>query len=282
MNPIILLLYILPKNLISYLTGVLVRVKLPRRIQFWINQRFVKLFKIDMSEAEKTLKEYRTIEDVFTRALKEDIRPIQSEFCSPCDGTLAMAGPIEGDTAIQAKGHLYDASELVTGTSRAAHMSTLRHFVTLYLAPHNYHRVHSPVAGKILNIYYLPGELWPVNDMSIQNVPKVFTRNERLSFEIETENGGRCFLVMVGAFNVGRMRSPFIENFHSNDSFFKPGRYRHLELQEPQAIAIGEEIGTFMLGSTVVLVLDQTFVSKHKPVTNSQPKNIKLGESILV
>ena len=280
MNPLVMLFYIIPKNFISRLTGFIVQLHFPDPLQNWLNQKFVSGFKIDMSEAEKNLNDYQTIEEVFTRSLKPGLRPLEGDFCSPCDGTLSMAGPVEGDTAIQAKGFRYDVSEMVTGTKRSAHSSKFSHFTTLYLAPHNYHRVHSPVTGEIKNIYYLPGELWPVNNLSIQNVPRVFSRNERLSFEVKGAKGGTCFVVMVGALNVGRISTPHIEEFFSNANFVLPPRYRHFEIDPPIQINVGDELGTFMLGSTVVLVMDEEFKELYNPMSNQEPKTIKLGERL--
>lgn len=278
MHPLIFLLKILPQNLISWFVGWLVRLEFADKFQNFLNRQFVQLFKIDMSEAEKPLFDYKSIEDVFTRRLKPGSREIKTPFCSPCDGTLTISTDLEADTAIQAKGLHYDASELVFARERSPGLSDLKAFTTIYLAPHNYHRVHSPVSGEIRHIRYIPGELWPVNDLSVSQVPRVFTRNERLVFDIEAEGGGICHLAMVGAFNVGRISTPLISDWTSNARPFGPRQYRHFEKSEPFRVKIGDELGTFMLGSTVVMVMNEDFLKSYSVKKTTDAYKVKLGE----
>lgn len=281
MHPLIALLKIVPKNFCSWVVGFLVRLQFPDTFQNFLNRKFVEIFKINMSEAARPIEDYGSIEDVFTRTLKDGERPIASAFCSPCDGTLTFSKALEDNHAIQAKGINYNASELVFAKDCSTEQSRLSAFTTIYLAPHNYHRVHSPVEGTVSDIRYIPGELWPVNNLSVSRVPGVFTRNERLVFHIQTKDGGFCHLAMVGAFNVGRISSPLLDGFVSNARALSKGRFQHFQLPTPFAIKAGDELGTFMLGSTVVMVMDDKFLNNFQILNTSDPRSIKLGETLL-
>ena len=139
----------------------------------------------------------------------------------------------------------YALQELAFGRFDSCDSEELSSFATIDLAPHNYHRVHSPVGGVIRKIRYIPGELWPVNEPFVRFMPRLFNRNERLSFEIRLPNGGVVHAVMVGALNVGNL-API------SKAFIQPEKDVEIEIKS------GDELGTFMLGSTVVLVLDSS------------------------
>lgn len=286
MSPGILLLSLLPKNLISYLTGVLVRLSFPKSIGIFLNRSFVKLFKIDMSEAEYPLTHYKTIEDVFTRRLKKEARPVSnSGYCSPCDGVLSLSESLKpGENfALQAKGFRYEVSELVFGRKQSAPPLFKPSFVsTLYLAPHNYHRVHSPISGELISLWHIPGTLWPVNPKFLDKVPRLFAKNERLVFEIRTKEGGTLYLVMVGALNVGRIKTPFWKELTTNDELLSP-RAKKKNQPSQTHIKEGEELGTFLMGSTVILVFDQKAHKNlpHKPKVFPSKQAVKMGENLL-
>jgi phosphatidylserine decarboxylase len=279
---VVLLAHLLPKNILSYLTGLLVRVKLPKGAANWLNKGFVALFKIDMSEALMPLETFDCIESVFVRKLKEGERKIESDLCSPADGFLAHSAKLIEGQAIQAKGLYYKASDLVFGESAEPHNTSFKWFTTIYLAPHNYHRVHSPISGEITCIRHLPGELWPVNTPFVKRLPRLFVRNERLCFDILMSNGGFVHVVMVGAFNVGRVETKHLPQVVTNSWARQFGISPKSYPQEtPIKIDAGDELGTFMLGSTVVLVFDEkaaeTFALKEE--TGNNP--IKLGRTLL-
>jgi phosphatidylserine decarboxylase len=169
------LINLLPKNFISYVVGVLSRIKLPKPFHLLLTAPSVAAVRINMSEAELPLNSYQTIEDVFTRRLKPGIRPIQAKVCSPCDGYIAQCGPLSAGQAIQAKGLLYGINELIWGEMKVVEAAKeLDVHSTFYLAPHNYHRVHSPVGGTLTKIRHIPGTLWPVNKPFVTFLPKIF------------------------------------------------------------------------------------------------------------
>jgi phosphatidylserine decarboxylase len=268
-------LKLVPQNMVSYGVGKITRIELPAPAQFVVNKTFSKVFNIDLSEAEHPLEHYKSVEEVFCRRLKEGSRDIAGTLISPADGTLERSSPVKERRALQAKGLEYSLAELVFGNETSP--ESFKWFTTVYLAPHNYHRVHAPVAGTIKKLRYIPGELWPVNKPYVARLPRLFCRNERLVFDIETGHG-TVHVVMVGAFNVGRMVTPFLPDFATND-YHSSGAF-DVTLSKSQAVAAGDELGTFMLGSTVVLVFDEKATDHFKPRSVENRQSIKMGESL--
>jgi phosphatidylserine decarboxylase len=276
------LLRFVPKNFISFTTGLVSRARLPWPLNRLVNRMFVSAFKINMAEAEFPLSQYKTVEDVFTRRLKPGVRPIEKPFASPADGFLASSGPLTNNQAIQAKGLDYSAHELIWGDAQRSFTGQLTDYVTVYLAPFNYHRVHSPVEGTLKKVRYIAGTLWPVNKPFVSAVPGIFVKNERLVFDIETQYGP-VFVVMVGALNVGRMTAAMIPAMVTN-GFRRQFGMATAEYDPPEQsyrVACGSELGTFCLGSTVVVVLSKEFSSRVKAVRNSNFKPIMLGQSLI-
>ena len=271
---------ILPMNLMSLAAGKAARMKLPVPLQNSVCSAFVKTFGIDMSEAERPLEDYPTIEDVFTRKLKAGARPIQGEICFPADGILCVSGPASKNSAIQAKGLNYSLAELMFGDDVPPDLA-LAWSATVYLAPHNYHRVHSPIKGELKDIRYYPGQLWPVNAASARWTPSLFTRNERLVFDIANQDG-HLYLAMVGALNVGRMTTPFLPNFASNASARGMSRQgpRKFELDRSHRIVPGQELGTFMLGSTVIIAFDEALAKRYRMDQALSSRPVRMGESL--
>ena len=269
---------IIPKNFLSYLVGAIVRLRLPQPISNFLCRGFVVVFGIDMKEAELPLSSYKTIEDVFTRKLTPGQRVIESDLVSPADGILSRSEPAVNGTAIQAKGLTYRLDELVYG--EVNDRTSLTWYSTIYLAPHNYHRVHSSVPGMLVGIRYFPGELWPVNKPFAKITPNLFVRNERLVFEIELSGGGKVHVAMVGALNVGRIKTPHLSDFATND-FSAKKKFQHFILEKPVAIKTGDELGTFMLGSTAVVVFDETAAGRYKILQSDQPLKVKMGQTLI-
>lgn len=277
---------LVPLNAISQLTGVIARLRIPGAVGLLIRKLFVKLFRINMTEASKPLVDYDSIEDVFIRELAPGMRKMHGPVCSPCDGTLSIAKKAYHGTAIQAKGHYYSLQELVFGGNVVQSMQQgavdLAHYATIYLAPHNYHRVHSPVAGELVGMRYIPGELWPVNEPFVRFTPRLFVRNERLVFEIKDKtSGGMVHVVMVGALNVGRIRSPFWQGLETNTHAARLQSSRVLPKDAKVELECGTELGTFMLGSTVVMAWDKKAAEFHNIIEKDKKESIQLGDSLL-
>ena len=283
MKPLVTLMDILPQNFLSWLTGVVVRLEPPGALNRLINGLFVSIFGIDMRDASRTLSEYRSVEDVFTRQLKPGARPVQGEICSPADGKLTLSMPVSGgDQAVQVKGINYSLKDLVWAEDSPSKEFSPSWFTTVYLAPHNYHRVHSPLTGILREIRYVPGKLWPVNQTFTGLVPGLFTQNERLIFELEVPGKGVAYIVMVGAFNVGRMTTPFWSSFATND--WQKQNTRNLahtqKIRPGQNIKAGDELGTFMLGSTVVIVYNNDLAGNINLTDIRDSCMVRMGQSL--
>lgn len=279
---LVLGLRFLPQNLLSFLVGGFVRIRWPALIQRPLNKGFVGLFGLNMGEAQMPLREYMSIEDIFTRALLPGQRQIAGAYVSSADGTLEMSRPaLAGDEAIQAKGILYSLAELVYGVKSAEINS--KWYTTVYLAPHNYHRVHAPFSGRVTGLRYVPGRLWPVNRPAVKAIPGLFCRNERLVFDFELDAGGKGWVVMVGAFNVGRMSTVLKPDFVTNaaKSLFKfSSNPVEMRFDAPRHVNAGDELGVFMLGSTTVVVLDGAAREALKPRELNGPQEVSVGKGL--
>ena len=239
---------LVPKNLLSRLTGVLVKVRWPGPLRIWLMRSFARHFKIRLDEAEYSLEDYASIEDLFTRKLKPGIRPISPEpLIHPVDGVLTLIGPLDKGTLFQAKGITFSLVDFLKDEELARQFEG-GWFATYYLCPTDYHRVHAPFAGRLTSIVHLPGTLWPVNPWSVAHVPRLFAINERLHFIFETQ-WGKAVVAMVGATNVGEMTTPFAGELVTNRA------RKRAEFTLSTEVDKGAELGTFNMGSTVVLVM---------------------------
>ncbi len=299
---------ILPRNAVSLATGWFARLKLPRPLQRLANSLFVRLFGLNMGEAQMADPgSYATIEDLFIRHLRPGLRPVQSRYVSPADGYLAWSAPLNHGAAIQAKGIDYDPAELVWGSDAVLHgaeAADFKWFTTVYLAPHNYHRVHAPVSGLIQAVRHIPGDLWPVNEPFVRFFPNLFLRNERLVFDIALtadldgskpdpeEKKMMAHVVMVGAFNVGRMTTHLLSGFSTNSVLLLPQVQRcwnlngnskpgHQTAGGMTQVGAGDELGAFLLGSTVVTVLNEAATKFLKPVQAAGNRPILMGHSLM-
>lgn len=251
-------------GLLSLLTGWLVRIELPKPFSTWSCKVFAVFFGIDLSLAEKPVEEYKNIEELFTRRLKSGLRPVGAGLVSPADGLWTQSAyASDEEMAIQVKGKFYSLAEL-TQSLHLGDSFTAKWYGVFYLSPKDYHRVHVSTDSTLLSIQYVPGALWPVNSLAVRYVPELFVSNERLIFQLQDKASGEIyFIVMVGALNVGRMRTPFWPDFETNTSVLKDT----VDLIPDDSIQLkaGDELGTFSLGSTVVLVSGQRFLDFHKP-----------------
>ncbi len=280
LNFIALLFHLLPKNLVSWLTGAAMRVKLPKGLAKATCAGFASVFRLDLAEAEHGLDSYATIEDVFTRRLKPGARPIVGPICSPADGYLARSEPAIHGQAVQAKGLDYSLAELIGGRTGAGAAPAYVWYQTIYLAPHNYHRVHAPFSGRIESLRYVPGQLWPVNLPFVLRIPRLFARNERLVFNFILPGGGRAAVVMVGALNVGRIVSPLAPDLVTNALARQTGAEESFRVIG-RDVEIGDELGTFMLGSTVIIAYDERALSGNLLVQAQDNRPILMGQTLI-
>ena len=217
-----------------------------------IIRRFIARFGVNMAEAaDPDPAAYASFNQFFTRALAPGVRPLaQADLVCPVDGAISQFGAIHGERIFQAKGHDYTASALLGGDSALAAHFHGGHFATLYLSPKDYHRIHMPCAGRLLRMVHVPGALFSVNPATARGVPGLFARNERVVCVFDGEQG-LWVLVLVGATIVGSMATVW----HGVVNPPRSGMQREWSYHEQDIrLAQGDEMGRFLLGSTVVLL----------------------------
>ena len=243
--------YLLPKKLVTQLAGRFASAELDGVTQAAIS-RFVAHYGVDMSEAaEPDITRYASFNDFFTRALRAGARPLaDADYVCPVDGAISQFGAIERDQIFQAKGHHYSTCALLAGDAALAAEFEHGHFATIYLSPKDYHRIHMPCAGRLQQMVYVPGELFSVNPTTARGVPGLFARNERVVCVFDTARGP-FVLVLVGATIVGSMATVW----HGVVNPPRLGEIKRWNYQD-QSIELkqGDEMGRFLLGSTVVLL----------------------------
>jgi len=241
--------YLLPKQALTMLAGRIASTPAgptTTRLIEW----FIGRYQVDMSEAvQGDPAAYKTFNEFFTRALKPSVRPIaKADLICPTDGAVSQHGPIEGDQIFQAKGHHYSTTALVGGDAALAKAFHNGHFATIYLSPRDYHRIHMPCDGRLRRMIHVPGSLFSVNPVTARGVPGLFARNERVVCVFDSARGP-FVLVLVGATIVGSMATVW-------HGVVNPPRTRSVRewTYEGQHVALkkGEEMGRFLLGSTVV------------------------------
>jgi phosphatidylserine decarboxylase len=247
--------YLLPKRALTRLAGAAAGARggaLTTAVIRW----FVGRYGVNMAEAaEPDVARYPTFNDFFTRALTDGARPLaDAAWLCPVDGAISQFGPLDGERLVQAKGHTYTATALVGGDAALAARFAGGHFATLYLSPRDYHRIHMPAAGRLRRMIHVPGELFSVNPTTARGVPGLFARNERVVCVFDGVDGspGPFVLVLVGATIVGSMATAW----HGVVNPPRQGSVRQWTYdQAPVQLARGDEMGRFLLGSTVVLLL---------------------------
>ena len=259
---------ILPKRRLSRLVGQWVHWQGPK---WWVHltiRNFARLYKINLEEAEKPAYEYPSLGEFFVRRLREGIRPVgESWAVHPADSRITQASPILNGTLIQAKGHNYRLADF-TRDKKCEEKWGNGFFITYYLCPTDYHRVHCPVDGFITDVRYMPGDLWPVNEWSTSHVPHLFSVNERMLVEIETDLGS-VGVVFVGATNVGSICLSFDGDFKGNVHDQQVSRHKHYNEKIP--VKRGQELGMFRMGSTVVMLYPQHFREAFSETLNLGP-----------
>ncbi|MGK0700713.1 archaetidylserine decarboxylase [Priestia flexa] len=241
---------LLPQNTISRGVGVFGRSSISRRII----KPYSKIYRINLDEMNQPLDSYPNFTAFFTRTLKAEARKVAPNpytLASPVDGKVAEYGDIKEGTLIQAKGIDYQVEQLLGCTKEEAEKFDGGTFLTIYLSPSDYHRIHMPLAGEVTKATYIPGRLFPVNRIGVEHVPGLFTKNERLVTYIDTK-AGQVALVKVGAFIVGSVQVPY-GNHTTN---VKYGKYYTTSVSNA-FYEKGEEVGLFEFGSTVVLLFEK-------------------------
>ena len=267
--------YLFPKQALTNFAGW-VAGKERGAVTTWIIRRFVAKYGVDMGEAlESDIHHYKSFNQFFTRELKPGARPIaQADLVCPVDGAISQFGAIRGDQIFQAKGHDYTTTALVGGDAALAAKFAHGSFATLYLSPKDYHRIHMPCDGRLLRMVYVPGELFSVNPATARGVPGLFARNERVVCVFESARGP-FVLVLVGATIVGSMATVW----HGVVNPPRGGEVRTWDYADREImLRQGEEMGRFLLGSTVVMLFPPPPLVFNPAWTPARA--IRLGESM--
>jgi phosphatidylserine decarboxylase len=243
--------YALPKRLLTQLAGKLAGLE-GGKVTTAVIRWFAKRYGVNMAEAANPdPASYASFNEFFTRPLREGVRPIaEADFVCPVDGAISQFGPIEFDQVFQAKGHFYSTTALVGGDRALAARFENGDFATIYLSPRDYHRIHMPCAGRLVQMIYVPGELFSVNPATARGVPGLFARNERVVCVFEGEFGP-FVMVLVGATIVGSMATVWHGVVNPPR---RPDIAKRSYAEGEVMLDKGAEMGRFLLGSTVVML----------------------------
>ena len=268
--------YLLPQALLSSLMYRLTRSQLT----WWKNlfiRWFIKQYQVDMNEAEQDdAQAYSSFNAFFTRALKPGARPLQlgsHNVISPVDGTISQLGDIQDTKVFQAKGRDYDLHTLLAGNETWCKSFHNGKFMTIYLSPKDYHRIHMPVSGMVNALTYVPGRLFSVNPATTRVIPGLFARNERLLIHFSSDAFGEMLLIMVGAIFVAGMETVFTGEItppHNAPLAHYDYQGKNLEINQ------GEELGRFNMGSTVILLFQEHALQWLNELQSGQP--LRLGD----
>lgn len=257
----------LPRVHLSRAVGRLCDQPLPSGLARAVERAYCRAYGVNMDEAEGHLGSYPSFDAFFTRPLRKGARLISPDpIVSPSDGKLSCLGRIEADARVLVKGQEYEAAELI-GDADDARRYSGGEFAVVYLAPGDYHRVHSPVDGRITLLRGIPGDLYPVNSIGERYVPQLFVRNNRVAIVIDTEALGRVTVVMVGATIVGRISVTALPA-----PAVPPGVH---QVQPALPVARGDEIGMFHLGSTAVVLFEPG------PTLTRATGAVRMGQSLV-
>lgn len=274
--------HLFPHHVVSRLSYYLARLETP--LTPVAIRLYIRFFKVDMSEAEEPDAEnYRNFNDFFTRSLRSGVRPIHDDpktLVSPCDGIVSQVGGIEKGLLLQAKGQHYPLEELLGGTApqarRDATIFASGKFLTIYLAPGNYHRVHAPCDLTLKTMTHIPGRLFSVARYAPKVIPRLYVRNERVVSMFESPFGDIA-VILVGALNVGSIETAWGGLVTPGKFSVSQNRYTNEPLPRVE-FQRGEEIGRFNLGSTVIVLVSNPGLS-WKPLW-APGKDIRLGEEL--
>ncbi|MDR0499178.1 MAG: archaetidylserine decarboxylase [Holophagales bacterium] len=251
---------------------------MPKKIQSLLLHSFASHYGVDLSEAEKPIEEYKSLQEFFTRRLAPGLRPqdkmVSGAINCPVDGRLIALGRIQAGTLIQAKGLPYSLEELLKHIPLPERFEG-GHFLTLYLSPKDYHRIHVPIEGVVKAVSRIEGELWPVNDASTTHVPRLYERNRRAVWLAEGRGQDEGLLVacaLIGATHVGGC--VLDERWLEGRELSKDGGLNVFNL----SCSPGDDLGLFQFGSTVVMLVGGSKADNWQPVKSNG--TVKVGQRL--
>ena len=267
--------YLLPKRALTAFAGWCAA----SRARWWTRNVipwFIRRYGVNMAEAANPdPASYASFNDFFTRALRPDARPLsKADWVCPVDGAVSQFGAIAHDQIFQAKGHHYSTRALVGGDAALAALFDDGHFATVYLSPRDYHRIHMPCDGRLRRMIHVPGDLFSVNPVTARGVPGLFARNERVVCVFDTDFGP-FINVLVGATIVGSMATVW----HGQVNPPRPGQVREWRYDDaPISLRQGDEMGRFLLGSTVVMLFPK--IGLHFSPAWAPDAAVRMGEAM--
>lgn len=266
---------LLPQHLLSRLLGCFAHARCSV-FKNWAIKRFIRYFNVDLSESLITdIREFPTFNDFFIRHLKPGVRPLPDDSTAivcPADGIISEMGHIHASRLLQAKGRHYELGELCGDPELAKYFAD-GEFLTVYLAPKDYHRVHIPVDGILEKMIHIPGQLFSVNAISVKSIPNLFARNERVVCLFQTP-AGKMAVIFVGALLIGSVvttwhgkvmpahNDPLVKSYTDSAITFKSG----------------EEIGYFQWGSTVIVLFERN--RAHWQSNLNSGTSVKMGQAV--
>ena len=269
-----ILFHLFPHHLLSRITFWLTRLESPLKNS--LIRLFIRVFSVDMSEATHSRPEdYASFNNFFVRKLQPNARPIskdQNSIICPADGKISQIGNYQNDRIIQAKGKYFSMQKLLGGVTEYPSLTDCGNFATIYLSPKNYHRVHMPFDGKLVEMIYIPGRLFSVAPYSSEVIAGLYSRNERVISLFSTIKGLMA-VVMVGAVNVSAIEMSWaglVTPPHKKSISRK--KFPNVELKK------GEEMGIFNMGSTVIVAFESDTIHWEQALTLQQ--EVKMGQAI--
>ncbi len=269
--------YVLPHHALSSMMSLLTHCENKTWKNLMIKQ-IIRHYGVNMEEArESDIHAYRSFNDFFTRELKPGVRPLSTEtnaIVCPADGAVSQAGVITDGNIFQAKGKSFTATELLGGDAERAAPFNNGIFTTIYLSPKDYHRLHMPLTGTLREMVHIPGRLFSVNPATVNSVPNLFARNERVAAIFDTDSGPMA-LILVGAIFVSSVETVW-HGVVTPPSITTVQSWQYQD--DAPALKIGEEMGRFNMGSTIIVLF-----GKDKAKWGDEfeaGKTVKLGELI--
>jgi phosphatidylserine decarboxylase len=273
----VLVQYCCPQHKLSRFVGWIAECRF-KWFKNWAIKRLIRKYHVNLSEAlSENLDDYPSFNSFFTRQLKPDVRPIaagSTTISSPADGCVSQIGKINNDVILQAKNFNYTTTSLLGGAQTLAQKFENGRFATIYLAPKDYHRVHMPIFGKLLETTYIPGKLFSVNQITTETVPSLFSRNERLVCLFETAVGPVA-IILIGAMLVGNIQTVWPMQYPKNE--ITTERYTNGVVLER-----GAELGLFKMGSTVIMLFPKDSIEWLDTLQENSVVRVgeKIGESL--
>jgi len=268
--------HLLPQHKLSAVMHAITRSK-STYIKNLIIQQLIRHFRVDMTDTlVEDYRDYATVNHFFTRALKPESRPIckdNNAIASPVDGTVSQIGKIDSNQIFQAKGHQYSLQDLL-GNDNYFEQFINGHFATLYLSPKDYHRIHCPLTGNLKKMIHVPGKLFSVNPVTVNNVPNLFARNERVISIFETD-AGYMAVILVGAIFVSSIETTWAGKITPpNGKMIRSWEYDNANIN----LSKGVELGRFNMGSTAILLFQQDKINWLADL--AAESNVRMGQEI--